>query len=163
MKSPQTARGTGIDLVMTDLFVSASAALMMVLAISRPTPDVPLPIQADLIATCPSASTILSSDTEQPALHVFPSNAPTDMDRVSASDPESLWGLPQFFDLPPRLFYTIALKDGAEPVTSACANWALNDIVRAANKAADTRSEQFETRPPPIFGLEVAARAEADR
>ena len=37
---------------MTDLFVSASAALMLVLAVLRPDPPVVTPIQADITAHC---------------------------------------------------------------------------------------------------------------
>ncbi|MGF1528132.1 MAG: hypothetical protein ACFCBW_15245 [Candidatus Competibacterales bacterium] len=39
---------------MTDLFVSASAALLMVIVLSHPDTPLPLPVQTDLIALCPA-------------------------------------------------------------------------------------------------------------
>ncbi|MEL6958744.1 MAG: hypothetical protein AAGL89_07325 [Pseudomonadota bacterium] len=42
----------GSGIVMTDLFISATAALLLVLAVARPSPPVALPVQADLSVTC---------------------------------------------------------------------------------------------------------------
>lgn len=148
---------------MTDLFVSAAAALMMILAISRPTPDIPLPIQADMFGTCPEASTILTEAGDRPALSVTRATQPGTVDPVLVPTPEDLWTLPARLGLQPRLFYTIALIEGPAPVTAACADWALNQLVRTANTKADISGTGKPTSPPPIFGLELATRHEARR
>jgi hypothetical protein len=140
---------------MTDLFVSAAAALMMILAITRPTPDIPLPIQADFIATCPGPAMIVTDSGDRPALSVTDADASTANAHVLVASPEDLWALPARFGMEPRLFYTIALTSGDEALTAACANWALNDLVRTANMNADTASNPGATNAPAIFGLEL--------
>lgn len=159
----RTVRNTGIGLVMTDLFVSAAAALMMIIAITKPSPDIPLPIQADLIATCPSAMQLLSEASEQAALSVLPATPAEGIDPFLAKTPEDLWDLPEAFGLFPQLFYTIALVDGVEPVTAACADWVLNDLVRSANGNADASGTKDGPGLAPIFGLELTNGKEVVR
>ncbi len=147
---------------MTDLFVSAAAALMIILAIARPTPDIPLPIQADLLATCPDAAAFLS-EAAAPALSVTLAEQSGSVDPVLVPTPEDLWALPARLGLQPRLFYTVALVGGQHPVTAACADWALNDLVRTANSNAGNVAASHPVSPPAIFGLEIASQREVSR
>lgn len=160
MTSARTARAAGVGIVMTDLFVSAAAALMMILAITRPTPDIPLPVQADFLATCLQATQAATDEAGLYTLSLTPNHAESEIQPVIADAPGDLWTLPDRFGEPPRLFYTIALVDGAEPVTGACADWALNDLVRTANSNADSFEANGTSAPPPIYGLKMATREE---
>ena len=157
MIARRTFGNSGVGLVMTDLFVSAAAALMMVLAITRPTPEIPLPIQADLIAACPPLGTDYTLDS-QPVMTVSlpPSHGAVSMPVTTVSRYEEIWALPAKFGLPPRLFYTIALSDDVTPLTAACADWVLNALIRTANEAADDRSADAAVA---IFGLDLVLRA----
>lgn len=49
--------GDGAMIVMTDLFLSATAVLLVVIALSEPDQPSDVPIQADLVALCPATVT----------------------------------------------------------------------------------------------------------
>ena len=53
---PLFSSSTGIGIAMTDLFLSASAALIVALALSSNTPVRTTPVQADLFFLCPSVN-----------------------------------------------------------------------------------------------------------
>ncbi|WP_428925337.1 hypothetical protein [Marinibacterium sp. SX1] len=123
---------------MTDLFISASAALMLVLAVLRPDPPVAPPIQADITAWCTTAG-------QRPALLVE-----TDPP-ILVQGPADLAALPGRMGLDPRLFYTLALAGSPDrPLPASCLAWATRDLVRALN--ADI-ARPDHTGPAAIFSL----------
>lgn len=138
-------RPGAMGIAMTDLFVSASAALMLVLAVLRPDPPVTPPIQADITAWCTETG-------GRPALRV-------DTDRVILLEtPEDLAALPARLDLPPRLFYSLAIAGDADnPIPATCLAWASADLVRALN--ADVARPGY-AGPPAIFSLGPLAVAQ---
>lgn len=131
-------RPGAMGIAMTDLFVSASAALMLVLAVLRPDPPVTPPIQADITAYCTETG-------GHPALLV-------EGDRpLLLESPEDLAALPARLDLVPRLFYSIAIAgDANHPIPASCLAWASTDLVRALN--ADVARPGY-AGPPAIFSL----------
>lgn len=136
-------------IVMTDLFVSATAALLLVLAVLQPIPPIRLPIQADLIARCPDGdpapatplALVAGSDPDGPS--------------VSALGPTELGAAPVRLGLPARLFYTIAVEGTAGgPVSAACLDWITRDFVRAYNGAL-AEADRL-TQPRAIFAVAPA-------
>ncbi|MEM8729471.1 MAG: hypothetical protein AAGF79_06085 [Pseudomonadota bacterium] len=131
-------RSGALGIAMTDLFVSAAAALMLVLAVLRPDPPVHTPVQADITAIC-------IEQGERPALQVM-ADPP-----VILATPQDLAALPEALGLPPRLFYGLAIAGGpGQPISTACLSWASRDLVRALN--ADVARPDY-TGPPAIFSL----------
>lgn len=131
-----------MGIAMTDLFVSASAALMLVLAVLRPDPPVVTPIQADITAHCTESGGL-------PALAI-PADPP-----ILIESPADLAALPARLGLPPRLFYTLALAGGpGHPVSASCLTWATTDLVRALNTEI---ARPGYDGPPAIFSLGLLA------
>ncbi|MBB95901.1 MAG: hypothetical protein CML68_15070 [Rhodobacteraceae bacterium] len=127
-----------MGIAMTDLFVSASAALMLVLAVLRPDPPVTTPLQADITAHCTETG-------GRPAL-VVPGDTP-----VILQGPADLAALPARLGLPPRLFYALALAGGpGHPIPASCLSWAATDLVRALNTQV---ARPDYAGPPAIFSL----------
>ena len=138
------SEGTGI--VMTDLFISATAALLLCLAVSRTTPDVPLPVQADLILSCPAPGAPKATPF-QVALASDP-----DGPKVSVGTPDELAAVPGGLGLPPAMFRTIAVRaTEAAPVSATCLRRLTEDIVRPHNSNLATK--------PPAVGLSHAVFA----
>jgi len=131
---------------MTDVFVSATAALLLCLAVSRTTPDVPLPVQADLILTCP-APDALKTTPFQVALASDPDGL-----TAPAGNPDELAAVPRVLGLPPSLFRTIAVRaTEAAPVSVTCLRRLSEDVVRPHNARLATK--------PPATGLSHAVFA----
>lgn len=148
--------GAAAGIVMTDLFVSATAVLLLVLAVVQPTPPVQLPIQADLVARCLEAG---QGSGAQLAL-----SAGTDPTGpgVLITDPADLVGTPARLGLPPRLFYTIAVVGTqARPVTAACLSLVERDFVRAHNDSL-IRADRRSGAPRAIFAVAVAVPETAE-
>lgn len=150
--------GTGLAIAATDLFVSATAALLVVLAIMRPVPPVELPIQSDLVAHCTMDASSMPVTLEISV----PGNA-GDVTPFQVSDPSQMAQVPGALGLPPRLFYMIALSpNGQGKLLSDCVAWARDTLVREhnagmfqpgpANNATPTRA---------IFTLAIAAQTGA--
>ena len=138
-------RPGALGLAMTDLFVSASAALMLVLAVLRPDPPVTVPLQADITAFCTEIG-------GRPALIV---DGPPS---VTLTAPDDLAALPGRLGLPLRLFYSIALAGApGRPLPAACLSWATTDLVRAHNA---TVARPDYAGPPAIFSLGPLALTE---
>ncbi|MGR3804780.1 hypothetical protein [Marinibacterium profundimaris] len=131
-------RSGAIGIALTDLFVSASAALMLVLAVLRPDPPVTTPLQADITAHCTETGGL-------PALEI-PGDPP-----ILVESPADLAALPARLDLPPRMFYALALAGGpGRTVPASCLAWASADLVRALNR--QVASPGYDG-PPAIFSL----------
>ena len=124
--------GEGTGIVMTDLFISATAALLLCLAVSRPTPVVPLPIQADLVLVCPvlnyaKAPFVMSRASDPNGIS------------VEVGSPEDLAKAPKALELPPSLFRTIAVMATAQrPVSATCLRRLTDDVVRVHNSRLAT-------------------------
>jgi hypothetical protein len=116
-----------VSIAMTDLFLSATAALLIVLAVLRPTPPVTLPIQADLVARC---------TLETNGVEVFDPRQ-TDRPAILIDRTRALSSVPERLGLAPKLFYTIALSD-PQGVSADCAQTVLNGYVRAHNEAVQS-------------------------
>lgn len=132
-------------IAMTDLFISATAALLIVLAISRPQPPQELPIQADLLARC-----VMDADApvalEITRAAMIGEDAPVDETQARVDAPGGLAAVPEELSLSPGLFYMIALvPDAAGVLRSDCFHWARDEIVRAYNDTLSDRSEEGET------------------
>jgi len=127
--------GEGTGIVMTDLFISATAALLLCLAVSRTTPDIPLPVQADLIALCPTPN----SPDGTPYIVALASDPAGISAKVGS--PEDLAAVPRLLGLPPALFRTIAvMATSASPVSATCVRRLTEDIVKPHN-------DQLATEP----------------
>ena len=143
MTRPPELMSGGLGVAMTDLFISAGAAIVMVIALSRPTPRVELPPQADIIATCPEASTFQGGD----GAIVMRRDAADTTSAVPVVSPEDLAATPATLGLPARLFYTIALEDTPnQPVSAACLRWVQNDLIRAHHRRLLERDPAYRTR-----------------
>lgn len=118
----------GLGIVMTDLFLSATAALLVVLAVANPTPPVPMPIQADLVATCPERNGGVVGH------FILRSAAEPDGPTAVVSKPEDLSEAVSVAGLQAALFYSVALIPRVgTPVSAACLSRFTTDIIRAHN------------------------------
>ncbi len=145
---------SGFAIAMTDLFFSSSGALLLVLAMLRPTPDVPLPIQADILARCPT-SEVSSEDDVALILET-----PDGTRRLALSSMDELAWASQGLGLAPALFYTIALiPDGAGKLSASCLERVQNEVVRKHNSQINNRLDRGSARP--VFGLTVVSGQEA--
>ena len=136
---------------MTDLFISATAALLLVLAVMQPTPPVPIPIQSDLLVRCPEPD---AAEKWPLALYAAanPEAPPLLVDR-----PADLGLAPARLGLPPRLFYTIALQQPIDsPVSAGCLSFVVRDLVRRYNRSL-TESDRDSVHQRAIFSIAVAA------
>lgn len=92
----------GVGIVMTDVFVSATAALLMILAVARPSPPTPLPIQAEITVSC---------ETSEQGDYVF-QTWPTDIadtERRLINTPRDFAVAVKQMALPPALLYKVAV------------------------------------------------------
>lgn len=134
--------------MMTDLFISATAALLLCLAVSRTTPDIPLPVQADLILSCPAPNSPMAT----PFLVVLAADPGGIV--ASVGNPDDLAAVPGVLGLPPALFRTIAVMGTASaPVSASCMRRLTEDIVRPHNARLAAK--------PPAAGLSQAVFAVA--
>jgi hypothetical protein len=131
----------------TDIFICASAALLVALALSRNTPEVPVPIQADIVATCPPADAVEAGGARL-ALRA-PKGAATP---VPVGSPADLAAAPDALGLPPRLYYTLAVTAGeGAPLSAACLRWVQDGLVRRYNARVGTLTARGAPRP--VFGV----------
>ena len=136
-------------MAMTDLFISATAALLIVLAVSQPHEPQPLPVQADIIAFCPvepaenDANTTLSV-MFQPAAQ--PGTEPREVTRFA-----EMAGLPEALGLDPQPYYSIAVvPDSDGRLTGACFGQVSQGFAREHNAALD-QLERNDPMPRAIF------------
>ena len=160
MTGGSAPRFEGLGIVMTDLFISGGAALLLVLAVARPTPETPLPVQADLVAACPTTQAL---EKREATLVLRPAGSAADDTRVEIRDPAQLAGAPAALGLPARLFYGIALvrdrTSGSPPLSARCLRWVGRDLVGAYNAQIETLAARGGARP--VFGLSVGAEGAA--
>ena len=131
MKAKPSFDPGGFGIVMTDLFISSTAALLIVLAVSKPTPINALPIQADLVATCHRS---VASDSEWYAVFRAGHDAARDDEGIVVKTPQEMAEAPTQLGLQARLFYSVALAIGAhEQAFGECLHWFTYDLVRAHN------------------------------
>lgn len=128
--------GAGLMLVMTDLFVSASATLLVILSLAKnKVPDF-LPVQADLVALCPEKAggafrlmTAVQAAEVQTGTRPFPLGVPV----RDANDLRRLAELPGLF---PALLHVVALAGSAStPLDAACLIRFRREIITAQNNA----------------------------
>lgn len=128
----------GVMIAMTDLFVSATATLMVVLILSQTERPTPLPVQADLVAFCPTEEGEAFAVVPVSAVIVGADRLRTSMvDTLALSDATGLAAvLAKIAGAEPRSFYSIGLAGTAgRPVTAACISRLQNTIVRMHNQA----------------------------
>ena len=119
-------QGAGLTLVMTDLFISAAGALVIVLALARTDAPRPVPVQADLVALCPDppGGALRLTTPERLSRDGAGADGPAIGDAAGLRA-----GVERL--LPPSLFVTLALVDlPARPVTPACLARTRGDILR---------------------------------
>jgi hypothetical protein len=139
----------GLETVMTDLFVSAGATLLIVLAVTREVPEDVLPVQADLVATCPPSEDIARGDG---TLLVRAGGASETAQPIPVEGVAQMAVLPAALGMPARTFYTITLTSDAAPVTAACLDWVQEDLVRAHNAALASDIPRGGARPVYALG-----------
>ncbi len=145
---------SGFAIAMTDLFFSSSGALLLVLAMLRPTPDIPLPVQADILARCQISETV---SAEGKTLHL---KTPDGARQVSLGSVDELARAPQVLGLAPSLFYTVALvPDENGKLSAPCLEWVQDELVRDHNSQINNRLDRGTARP--VFGLSVVSGEEA--
>lgn len=121
--------GAGLNIAATDLFISATAALLVVLAVLRPMPPVDLPTQADLVGHC-----TMDAEARPVALTLGVPEREVAPPHIEVHNPAELAQAPRTLGLAPRLFYVIALvPDAGGRLASDCLRWVRDDLVRPHN------------------------------
>lgn len=125
----------GVGIVMTDVFVSATAALLMVLAVARPSPPTPLPIQAEITVSCETSN---QGDFvfETWPTHIF------DADRRPIMSPQDFAFAVRKMALPPALLYKVVVV-GTETsgLSAGCLQALKTDIIWPLNQDPDITIE----------------------
>ena len=142
-------------IVITDLFVCATAALLIVLAVAGPTPPQYLPIQADLSARCLPAPAAQDVESNRTALFFDGLNNSAPGTGVPVKSFKEMKHVPSLVGLPPQLFYSIAVvRASDDPVSVECLGWIRRDLVRAHNKML-ANQDRMENSPRPIFSVHI--------
>lgn len=134
-------------IVFSDLFISATATLLLTLAVLNDHPDDPVPPQADLIARCANdglALMLRGAGDDAPVHRVAQA---TDLGRAAA-----------VLRAPARLFQSIALVSADRVLPVECLDRALR-LVRDWNIAAD---EVATDVAPVIYGLSPVTAPEEE-
>lgn len=132
---------------MTDLFVSATASLLVVLTLVRPTPPLPMPIQADLLAFCPP---------DPKGTIVFVAAARPAGPRFAVAQPDDLAAAPARLGLKPALLYAVAVtSESGAGVDAACFARVRDDLVRARNSTV-AAADRKAAGPRAIFAAALA-------
>ncbi len=150
-------RNVSTAIVMTDLFISATAALLIVLAMARPQVPTDLPVQADILGFCPPMK------KEQGYLIV----SAAEFDRQTATLPKTasqvvVDALDAFelavsnLGFSQHLFYSIALVSGENrPLTPACVKHFSDVLVGKHNRSLSDKSVIPGSRA--VFAVEPVA------
>ncbi len=135
----RSRQGSGFLVVVTDLFVSATATLLVVLALAKKQTPQSIPVQADLVAICPSkADGPFYMTTAALALK----NGGPDSGRLvgRAKDLELLANLPGLF---PAMLHIVALSGTiSSPINAECLVRFRRDIVAAHNDELARTADQ---------------------
>jgi hypothetical protein len=151
--------GGALMLAMTDLFVSATATLLVVLALASPYPPKPFPVQADLVMLCPESG----SATKEFVL--FPASAVTFREKGGTLRPvttihfvrnhRELSRIVSAMKLPAKHMLTIALAPSTgRPLTANCFATVSRQLVSRYNHQNNTSREISV----PILALQVIDR-----
>ncbi|MGR3492197.1 MAG: hypothetical protein ACU0DW_09075 [Shimia sp.] len=122
----------GAAIAMTDVIISATAALLIGLALAANERPQPMPVQADLRIFCEGDAVMVGDGTR-----AIPVTAAT------------LGTAPPAFELPPRLFYSLALVPGPEGLGTECLSRVQRDVVRGWN-------DGLTARPGAVFSVQPA-------
>ncbi|MGR3466862.1 MAG: hypothetical protein ACU0CI_03210 [Shimia sp.] len=117
---------------MTDVIISATAALLIGLALAANETPQPMPVQADLRIFCAGEEVRIGDGT-----------------RAIPITGATLGTAPPAFDLPPRLFYALALVPGPEGLSPECLRRVQRDVVSAWN-------DGLNQRPGAVFSVQPA-------
>ena len=136
----------GIGIAMTDLFISAAAALLLVLAILKPQPPTPLPIQSNAFVYCPVAE-----QTVAPSYRL--QNTPDGTDEFAdITDPDMLHDALTAIGITGQLMVTLSIVGAPErPLTGTCLRDFTINFVRKANTATSALRGEDATQRPPIL------------
>lgn len=134
----------GVGIVMTDVFVSATAALLMVLAVARPSPPTPLPVQAEITVSCET------SEQGDYVFHTWPTHI-IDADRRPIMSPQDFAVAVLQMALPPALLHkvvvigtnTSGLPAGCLQAFKTNISWPLNRDPAIKLETESFRSEIF--------------------
>lgn len=141
---------------MTDVFVSATAALLMVLAVARPSPPTPLPIQADITVSCET------SEQREYIFQAWPTHI-LDAVRHTILIPEDFAIAVQQMNLPKALLYrvvvigtnTSGLPAGCLQAFKTAVIWPLNEDPVFSRESENFRTAIFSvTASRPLVGAE---------
>lgn len=131
-------------IAITDLFLSATAALLIVLALARPDSPVPVPIQADLVAFCPEENSRQASMllvAAQSSIAAKSEGLVLAGPKTQLSKPEELVIVFQELGLAADYFFNIALVGAVDrPVTIDCIRFLNRSIVDAHNQSLTDQS-----------------------
>ena len=160
MNDTAETAGTGaLMLAMTDLFISATATLLVVLTLATPDPPVPLPVQADVMMLCPG------SGPGNKEFAVFPAASVDFGEKVSALYPGvTIYSVADAADLakaigdmnlPAKSMYSVALAPApGRPLTAACFATAMKRLLADYH----SRINDLHGISMPILGLQVITR-----
>ena len=135
-----------LGLVLTDLFIAATATILMLLAVLRETPDIPIMIQADLRMTCVAGGGFMLSRLDR------------DDTVISVTGAAQLGPAIASLDIRPRLFQTVALVPGPDGLAANCLAQA-QEIVRSWN--ASLGDLAVAEGNATVLGLVAVARAQS--
>lgn len=154
-------------IVLTDLFISATAALLLVLAVARPSPPVALPVQADMRAICYETTDggvgfelAAFADAAPPVSEAPVADAPA----MRIQTREDFARATRALQLSAQLFVKIALTSDAQgPAGPTCLRVFEQDIMRPLNREPNIDLNGTIVRVPTIaVSLVPAARIEDD-
>lgn len=131
----------GVGIVMTDVFVSATAALLMVLAIARPAPPTPLPIQAEITVSCET------SEQGEYVFQAWPTHI-LDAERRTILSPEDFAVAVQQMNLPKALLYkVVVIGKNVSGLPAGCLQAFKTAVIWPLNKdpVFSRESENFRT------------------
>lgn len=107
-----------IGIVLTDIFLAATAAILLLLAVLQDNPDIPLPVQADFVLQCGRDGEFrLSVAGDETPMVVLP-------------DASEIGAAVVAMATAPRLFQTLALIQGEDGLPAACLQSATSAVRR---------------------------------
>jgi len=129
-------------IAITDLFLSATAALLIVLALARPDVPQPIPVQAELIAFCPETNSNRSANIHigrVEDIRKSEENLSHSGSLARISKPEELGAGLRDLEVPAALFLNIALVSGPKrPISLDCIRFLERSIIGAHNQGLNT-------------------------
>ena len=144
--------GQASGLAMTDLFISATAALLTVLAVSQPFEPQPRPIQADLLATCPP-----ETEEELVARALMRRADQSAVEAVSVARAADLSALPTELGLAAKPYYLLAVvRDSRGVISGRCYAFIAQELAKTRNSRLDDIARD-DTGPRAVFVVSLAS------